>query len=65
MDIGTLVSIIGTAKSFLDKGSEDRQQREPKSLLDIYDDVKSRNYDITLTQEEMAAPGKVIPSFRF
>jgi|TARA_R110001592_G_scaffold41371_5_gene134941 hypothetical protein len=59
MDIGTIVSIIGAGKSFLDGGDSGGQEREQKSLLDIYDDVKSRNYDIRLTQEEMAAPGKV------
>ena len=58
MDIGTIVSIIGTAKSFLDKGSDGGQQREQKSLLDIYSDVKSRSYDMPLTQEEMATPGQ-------
>ena len=59
MDIGTVLNLVGTAKSFLGGGSDGGQQKKGKSLLDIYDDVKSRNYDIKLTQEEMAAPGKI------
>ena len=42
MDIGTVLNLVGTARSFLGGGSDDGQQREQKSLLDIYDDVKSR-----------------------
>ena len=59
MDIGTVVNLIGTARSFLGGGSDGGQQKKGKSLLDIYDDVKSRNYDIDLTQEQIAPPGKV------
>jgi len=59
MDIGTVLNLVGTARSFLGGGSDDGQQREQKSLLDIYDDVKSRSYDMPLTQEEIAAPGQI------
>ena len=59
MDIGTVLNLVGTAKSFLGGGSDGGQQREQKSLLDIYSDVKTRRYDIDLTQEEMAAPGQI------
>ena len=59
MDIGTVLNLVGTAKSFLGGGSDDGKQREQKSLLDIYSDVKTRRYDIDLTQEEMAAPGQI------
>ena len=59
MDIGTVINLVGTAKSFLDKGSDDGQQRKQKSILDIYDDVRSRSYDMPLTQEEIAAPGQI------
>ena len=63
MDIGTIVSIIGTAKSFLDKGSDGEQQREQKSLLDIYDDVKSRSYDMddVKVARPLDAPGQAQP----
>ena len=59
MDIGTVLNLVGTAKSFLDKGSDGGQQREQKSLLDIYSDVKTRSYDMPLTQEEIAPPGQI------
>jgi len=59
MDIGTVVNLIGTARSFLGGGSDDGQQRKEKSLLDIYSDVKTRSYDMPLTQEEIAAPGQI------
>ena len=59
MDIGTVVNLIGTARSFLGGGSDDGKQREQKSLLDIYSDVKTRSYDMPLTQEEIAAPGQI------
>ena len=59
MDIGTVLNLVGTARSFLGGGSDGGQQREQKSLLDIYDDVKSRSYDMPLTQEEIAAPGQI------
>tara|TARA_A100001015_G_scaffold170086_1_gene189048 strand:+ start:359 stop:613 length:255 start_codon:yes stop_codon:yes gene_type:complete len=59
MDIGTVLNLVGTARSFLGGGSDGRQQREQKSLLDIYSDVKTRKYDIDLTQEQIAPPGKV------
>ena len=59
MDIGTVINLVGTAKSFLDKGSDGGQQRKQKSILDIYDDVRSRSYDMPLTQEEIAAPGQI------
>jgi len=59
MDIGTVVNLIGTARSFLGGGSDGGQQREQKSLLDIYSDVKTRSYDMPLTQEEIAAPGQI------
>ena len=59
MDIGTVVNLIGTARSFLGGGSDGGQQKKGKSLLDIYSDVKTRSYDIDLTQEEMAAPGQI------
>ena len=59
MDIGTIVSIIGTTKSFLDEGdSNDGQQKKEKSLLDIYSDVKSRSYDMPIEQKELDAPGQ-------
>ena len=58
MDIGTAINLIGTAKSFLGGGSDDGQQKKEKSLLDIYDDVKSRSYDMPLTQKELDAPGQ-------
>ena len=59
MDIGTVLNLVGTAKSFLGGGSDGGQQREQKSLLDIYSDVKTRSYDMPLTQEEIAAPGQI------
>tara|TARA_X000001316_G_C894521_1_gene15005 strand:+ start:143 stop:397 length:255 start_codon:yes stop_codon:yes gene_type:complete len=59
MDIGTVLNLVGTARSFLGGGSDGGQQREQKSLLDIYSDVKTRKYDIDLTQEQIAPPGKV------
>ena len=59
MDIGTVLNLVGTARSFLGGDSEDGQQRKQKSLLDIYDDVKTRSYDMPLTQEEIAAPGQI------
>ena len=59
MDIGTVLNLVGTARSFLGGDSEDGQQREQKSLLDIYSDVKTRSYDMPLTQEEIAAPGQI------
>jgi hypothetical protein len=59
MDIGTVLNLVGTAKSFLGGGSDGGQQREQRSLLDIYSDVKTRKYDIDLTQEQIAPPGKV------
>ena len=59
MDIGTVINLVGTARSFLGGGSDDGQQREQKSLLDIYSDVKTRSYDMPLTQEEIAAPGQI------
>ena len=59
MDIGTAITLIGTARNFLGGDSEGGQQREQKSLLDIYSDVKTRSYDIDLTQEQIAPPGKV------
>ena len=59
MDIGTVINLVGTAKSFLGGGSDGGQQREQKSLLDIYSDVKTRSYDMPLTQEEIAAPGQI------
>jgi|TARA_R100000030_G_C3160336_1_gene100601 hypothetical protein len=59
MDIGTVLNLVGTARSFLGGGSDDGKQREQKSLLDIYDDVKTRNYDIKLTQEQIAPPGQI------
>ena len=59
MDIGTVLNLVGTAKSFLGGGSDDGKQREQKSLLDIYSDVKTRSYDMPLTQEEIAAPGQI------
>lgn len=58
MDIGTVLNLVGTAKSFLGGDSEGGQQREQKSLLDIYSDVKTRSYDMPLTQEEIAPPGQ-------
>ena len=58
MDIGTAITLIGTARNFLGGDSEGGQQREQKSLLDIYSDVKTRSYDMPLTQEEMATPGQ-------
>ena len=57
MDIGTIVSIIGAGKSFLD-GGDSGGQEQGTSLLDIYSDVKSRSYDMPLQQEEIAAPGQ-------
>tara|TARA_Y200000002_G_scaffold332761_1_gene298758 strand:+ start:1501 stop:1752 length:252 start_codon:yes stop_codon:yes gene_type:complete len=57
MDIGTVVSIIGAGKSFLD-GGDSGGQEQGTSLLDIYSDVKSRSYDMPLQQEEIAAPGQ-------
>ena len=57
MDIGTIVSIIGAGKSFLDGGDSGGQEKGT-SLLDIYSDVKSRSYDMPLQQEEIAAPGQ-------
>jgi len=59
MDIGTVLNLVGTARSFLGGGSDDGKQREQKSLLDIYSDVKTRSYDMPLTQEEIAAPGQI------
>jgi len=62
MDIGTIVSIIGTTKSFLDEGdSNDGQQKKEKSLLDIYSDVKSRSYDMkdVKSTQPLAPPGKI------
>lgn len=57
MDIGTVVSIIGTAKNFLDGGDSDGQ-KQGTSLLDIYSDVKSRSYDMPIEQKELDAPGQ-------
>ena len=57
MDIGTVVSIIGAGKSFLDGGDSGGQEKGT-SLLDIYSDVKSRSYDMPLQQKEMDAPGQ-------
>ena len=57
MDIGTIVSIIGSGKSFLDGGDSGGQEKGT-SLLDIYSDVKSRSYDMPLQQKEMDAPGQ-------
>ena len=57
MDIGTVVSIIGAGKSFLD-GGDSGGQEQGTSLLDIYSDVKSRSYDMPLQQKEMDAPGQ-------
>jgi hypothetical protein len=57
MDIGTIVSIIGAGKSFLDGGDSGGQEKGT-SLLDIYSDVKSRSYDMPLQQKEMDAPGQ-------
>ena len=59
MDIGTVLNLVGTARSFLGGGSDDGKQREQKSLLDIYSDVKTRSYDMPLTQEEIAPPGQI------
>ena len=59
MDIGTVLNLVGTAKSFLGGGSDGGQQREQRSLLDIYDDVRTRKYDIDLTQEQIAPPGQI------
>ena len=59
MEIGTVLNLVGTARSFLGGGSDDGKQREQKSLLDIYSDVKTRSYDMPLTQEEIAAPGQI------
>jgi len=57
MDIGTIVSIIGAGKSFLDGGDSDGQE-QGTSLLDIYSDVKSRSYDMPIKQKELDAPGQ-------
>tara|TARA_S200002703_G_scaffold130987_1_gene118340 strand:- start:670 stop:921 length:252 start_codon:yes stop_codon:yes gene_type:complete len=57
MDIGTIVSIIGAGKSFLDGGDSGGQEKGT-SLLDIYSDVKSRSYDMPIEQKEMDAPGQ-------
>ena len=57
MDIGTVVSIIGAGKSFLDGGDSGGQEKGT-SLLDIYSDVKSRSYDMPIEQKEMDAPGQ-------
>lgn len=57
MDIGTIVSIIGAGKSFLD-GGDSGGQEQGTSLLDIYSDVKSRSYDMPIEQKEMDAPGQ-------
>ena len=61
MDIGTVINLVGTAKSFLDKGSDGGQQRKQKSILDIYDDVRSRSYDMdnVKTTNPLAPPGKI------
>ncbi len=57
MDIGTIVSIIGAGKSFLD-GGDSGGQEQGTSLLDIYSDVKSRSYDMPIEQKELDAPGQ-------
>ena len=57
MDIGTIVSIIGAGKSFLD-GGDSGGQEQGTSLLDIYSDVKYRSYDMPIEQKELDAPGQ-------
>ena len=57
MDVGTIVSIIGAGKSFLD-GGDSGGQEQGTSLLDIYSDVKSRSYDMPIEQKELDAPGQ-------
>ena len=62
MDIGTIVSIIGAGKSFLD-GGDSGGQEQGTSLLDIYSDVKSRSYemdDVKVTKP-LDAPGQAQP----
>tara|TARA_R100001079_G_scaffold30349_1_gene15334 strand:+ start:579 stop:839 length:261 start_codon:yes stop_codon:yes gene_type:complete len=60
MDIGTVLNLVGTARSFLGGGSDDGQQKKEKSILDIYDDVRSRSYDMddVKTTNPLAPPGQ-------
>ena len=61
MDIGTILKGVGIAKDFLGGGDSNQNGEKGPSLLDIYADVKSRNYTVKAGyggQEKMAPPGQ-------
>jgi len=54
MDIGTIVSIIGAGKSFLD-GGDSGGQKEGPSLLEYYESIKGRD-DYQMDDVKVAKP---------